>query len=104
MSGSELSEMLKSGTKESHSKAENTNFMKGFLRGELSMDEFKVCGFPFSRRVYTPLFEGAFCKMTCLYAAADNDDDGDGDSFFHTKYHALIKRHCFLSSPISCSV
>uniref|UniRef100_UPI00358F0CDD heme oxygenase 2-like n=1 Tax=Myxine glutinosa TaxID=7769 RepID=UPI00358F0CDD len=38
---SDLSEKLKFGTKESHSKAENTNFMKGFLKGELSMDDFK---------------------------------------------------------------
>ncbi|KAL4658146.1 heme oxygenase 2 [Arapaima gigas] len=38
----DLSEMLAAGTKESHEKAENTQFVKDFLRGHISRELFKL--------------------------------------------------------------
>lgn len=41
----DLSEMLAAGTKEVHEKAENTEFVKDFLRGRIRKELFKVHGF-----------------------------------------------------------
>lgn len=38
----DLSEMLAAGTKEVHEKAENTQFVKDFLRGRIKRELFKV--------------------------------------------------------------
>lgn len=38
----DLSEMLSAGTKEVHEKAENTQFVKDFLRGRIRKELFKV--------------------------------------------------------------
>lgn len=38
----DLSEMLSAGTKEVHEKAENTQFVKDFLRGRIRRELFKV--------------------------------------------------------------
>lgn len=38
----DLSEMLAAGTKEVHEKAENTQFVKDFLRGRIRRELFKV--------------------------------------------------------------
>lgn len=38
----DLSEMLAAGTKEVHEKAENTQFVKDFLRGRIRKELFKV--------------------------------------------------------------
>ncbi|XP_018423516.1 PREDICTED: heme oxygenase 2 [Nanorana parkeri] len=38
----DLSELLKEGTKESHSKAENTKFVKDFLKGRIKRELFKL--------------------------------------------------------------
>ncbi|KAM5151736.1 heme oxygenase 2-like [Mantella aurantiaca] len=42
MGPSDLSELLKEGTKESHDKAENTKFVKDFLKGRIKRDLFKL--------------------------------------------------------------
>lgn len=39
----DLSELLKEGTKESHDRAENTQFVKDFLKGNIRKELFKVC-------------------------------------------------------------
>ncbi|XP_072273449.1 heme oxygenase 2 [Pyxicephalus adspersus] len=39
---SDLSELLKEGTKESHEKAENTKFVKDFLKGRIKRELFKL--------------------------------------------------------------
>uniref|UniRef100_A0A8C4QR92 heme oxygenase (biliverdin-producing) n=1 Tax=Eptatretus burgeri TaxID=7764 RepID=A0A8C4QR92_EPTBU len=89
---SELSEMLKFGTKESHSKAENTNFMKGFLRGELSMDEFKCVA----------------VALYFIYAAMEEELDKNQDHpalaplYFPTELHrknAIEEDLAFLLGP-----
>lgn len=41
-SPSDLSELLKEGTKESHDRAENTQFVKDFLKGRIKKELFKV--------------------------------------------------------------
>lgn len=38
----DLSELLKEGTKESHDRAENTQFVKDFLKGRIKKELFKV--------------------------------------------------------------
>ncbi|XP_069762569.1 heme oxygenase 2-like [Narcine bancroftii] len=42
VSPTDLSEILKEGTKESHDRAENTQFVKDFLRGEIDRELFKL--------------------------------------------------------------
>lgn len=43
----DLSELLKEGTKESHDRAENTQFVKDFLKGRIKKELFKVsCSAP----------------------------------------------------------
>lgn len=42
ISPEDLSEMLAAGTKEVHEKAENTQFVKDFLRGRIRKELFKV--------------------------------------------------------------
>lgn len=42
-SPTDLSELLKEGTKESHDRAENTQFVKDFLKGRIKRELFKVC-------------------------------------------------------------
>lgn len=44
-SPTDLSELLKEGTKESHDRAENTQFVKDFLKGRIKKELFKVCMF-----------------------------------------------------------
>ena len=39
----DLSELLKEGTKEAHDRAENTQFVKDFLKGNIRKELFKVC-------------------------------------------------------------
>lgn len=39
----DLSELLKEGTKEAHDRAENTQFVKDFLKGNIKKELFKVC-------------------------------------------------------------
>lgn len=41
-SPTDLSELLKEGTKESHERAENTQFVKDFLKGRIKRELFKV--------------------------------------------------------------
>lgn len=41
-SPTDLSEILKEGTKESHDRAENTQFVKDFLKGKIHRELFKV--------------------------------------------------------------
>lgn len=41
-SPTDLSELLKEGTKESHDRAENTQFVKDFLKGRIKKELFKV--------------------------------------------------------------
>lgn len=41
-SATDLSELLKEGTKESHDRAENTQFVKDFLKGRIKRELFKV--------------------------------------------------------------
>lgn len=38
----DLSELLKEGTKEAHDRAENTQFVKDFLKGNIRKELFKV--------------------------------------------------------------
>lgn len=45
-SPTDLSEMLKEGTKESHDRAENTQFVKDFLKGRIKRELFKVGSAP----------------------------------------------------------
>ncbi|MGH0165385.1 UNVERIFIED_CONTAM: hypothetical protein FKN15_048744 [Acipenser sinensis] len=42
VSPSDLSELLKAGTVEAHDKAENTQFVKDFLKGHIRKELFKV--------------------------------------------------------------
>ncbi|NWU98811.1 HMOX2 oxygenase, partial [Upupa epops] len=42
VSPTDLSELLKEGTKESHDRAENTQFVKDFLKGRIKKDLFKL--------------------------------------------------------------
>lgn len=42
LSPTDLSELLKDGTKESHDRAENTEFVKDFLKGRIKKDLFKL--------------------------------------------------------------
>ncbi|XP_044289327.1 heme oxygenase 2 [Varanus komodoensis] len=42
LSPTDLSELLKEGTKESHDRAENTQFVKDFLRGRIKRELFKL--------------------------------------------------------------
>lgn len=48
----DLSEMLAAGTKEVHEKAENTQFVKDFLRGRIRRELFKVSPKKNPRNVY----------------------------------------------------
>lgn len=41
-SPTDLSELLKEGTKEAHDRAENTQFVKDFLKGHIKRELFKV--------------------------------------------------------------
>lgn len=40
----DLSEALKEATKEVHTQAENSEFMKNFQKGQVTEEGFKVCG------------------------------------------------------------
>lgn len=74
----DLSELLKEGTKEAHDRAENTQFVKDFLKGNIKKELFKVCssvmdGFRLGghspmRKVPLELLQGRSKAFVTLYS------------------------------------
>lgn len=58
----DLSELLKEGTKESHDRAENTQFVKDFLKGRIKKELFKV--------------SVALLPISLMYPVTDADSQG----------------------------
>nr|XP_008508356.1 PREDICTED: heme oxygenase 1 [Equus przewalskii] len=73
----DLSEAVKAASREVHSQAENSEFMKNFQKGQVTRDGFKVCGLG-----GPALGDQPWCGGKIAQKALDLPSSGEGVAFF----------------------